>query len=344
MTTTAKHAIMHRGVYQPSMTRGPVLDGLPHIGTMSEALFSRFREAVALAKTLNFNTTAALLHISQPTLTRHIAALEKELGFKLFNRFPMELTPEGQFFVTATEKLLSDYDGIIGQCREMARRSQEAIVLNMVMASNSLWSNIFYEGISVIQERYPEAAIPHFCQNRSLPIDASVFAGVADIGMVFRVPEIIPEGFTCELLTEFPLAAFFRRDNILAGREAVTFDDLADQYLVCPTNPQLRATFDGAVDTFLRNGHEPLYRVREFNDFDRIKFLLEPDEFVFGNAEGHLMTSASTLLAGSPLRAEFTDYPVYLIYRADSSKPLVKTFVSICHSIAKRMRGEASEN
>lgn len=53
----------------------------------SETIFDRFREAVVLAKSLNFNVASALLHISQPTLTRHIANLERELGVQALHPF-----------------------------------------------------------------------------------------------------------------------------------------------------------------------------------------------------------------------------------------------------------------
>ena len=56
------------------------------------------REFLVLAKQLNFVRAAETLHISQPTLTRHIAYLEQELGFKLLNRSPMALTEAGQSF------------------------------------------------------------------------------------------------------------------------------------------------------------------------------------------------------------------------------------------------------
>ena len=47
---------------------------------------SHMREVLVLAEHLNFTTAAAELYISQPTLTRHVNAVEEELGAKLFKR------------------------------------------------------------------------------------------------------------------------------------------------------------------------------------------------------------------------------------------------------------------
>ena len=41
---------------------------------------SHMREVLTLAEHLNFTTAAAKLYVSQPTLTRHVNAVEEELG------------------------------------------------------------------------------------------------------------------------------------------------------------------------------------------------------------------------------------------------------------------------
>ena len=43
--------------------------------------------AVILAKHRHFGRAAAALQISQPTLSRNIAALEKQLGMRVFETF-----------------------------------------------------------------------------------------------------------------------------------------------------------------------------------------------------------------------------------------------------------------
>lgn len=52
---------------------------------------------------------ARRLHISQPPLTRKLAALEDELGVRLFDRTPrgMTLTPEGAAFVGEATAILA---------------------------------------------------------------------------------------------------------------------------------------------------------------------------------------------------------------------------------------------
>ena len=62
------------------------------------------------AKTQHFNHAADNLSISQPSLSRAIAALENELGVILFERMGrnVALTKAGQIFYEQTEKILED--------------------------------------------------------------------------------------------------------------------------------------------------------------------------------------------------------------------------------------------
>ena len=52
----------------------------------------RFAEVVELSKTLNFSEAAKNLYISQPTLSKHIVSLEKELNVALFKRSGMRVS------------------------------------------------------------------------------------------------------------------------------------------------------------------------------------------------------------------------------------------------------------
>lgn len=70
---------------------------------------------VELAKDRNFSQTAERLGITQPALSKHILALEKELGVKLFDRStsPMQLTAAGEHFVRQAQDLLYREDQLL---------------------------------------------------------------------------------------------------------------------------------------------------------------------------------------------------------------------------------------
>lgn len=72
----------------------------------------QMRYFVALAETLHFGRAAERLHLSQPPLSRQIAALEKDLGVRLLERHSRQarLTPAGQRFLEDSRAVLASFD------------------------------------------------------------------------------------------------------------------------------------------------------------------------------------------------------------------------------------------
>jgi DNA-binding transcriptional LysR family regulator len=68
------------------------------------------QHALALAQTRNFARAAEVVHITQPALSRSIAALERELGVRLFDRLTtgVELTSFGKLLIERGSQLIGD--------------------------------------------------------------------------------------------------------------------------------------------------------------------------------------------------------------------------------------------
>ena len=66
----------------------------------------------SVANYLNFSKAAKEHHIAQTAMSRHIAAMEEELGFTLFkrNRNKVELTPAGVAFYKSARNMVDEYD------------------------------------------------------------------------------------------------------------------------------------------------------------------------------------------------------------------------------------------
>jgi DNA-binding transcriptional LysR family regulator len=67
---------------------------------------------VAIAEEGSLTAAARRLHISQPPITRRLAALEDEIGARLFDRLPrgMRLTASGQLFLQHARDALAAMD------------------------------------------------------------------------------------------------------------------------------------------------------------------------------------------------------------------------------------------
>ncbi len=85
----------------------------------------QFSYLVALADYRNFRRAADAVHISQPTLSQQVRALETRLGVTLVerNESPAQLTPIGRELVARARKILLD----VKDAEDMVRRSKAGI-------------------------------------------------------------------------------------------------------------------------------------------------------------------------------------------------------------------------
>ena len=76
-----------------------------------------------VADALHFGAAAERLGISQPSLSRSIARLERRLGFALFHRTTrrISLTPAGEVFLADCRRLLAEMDGAIRRAQRLGK-------------------------------------------------------------------------------------------------------------------------------------------------------------------------------------------------------------------------------
>ena len=83
------------------------------------------RELIALADDLNFSKAAERLYITQSTLSKHVAAVEREVGFRVFDRTTsrVELTEGGRIWIDSLREVVEKYEVAL---RESRSRQHEA--------------------------------------------------------------------------------------------------------------------------------------------------------------------------------------------------------------------------
>ena len=287
-----------------------------------------------LARSKNFSKTAAALFISQPSLTRHISALEQELGFTLFERNPTALTPAGQAFYEELTIIVDAFDKAVTKSREIAGHATSPLVVNFIRSQNNRFTDIIFEAMAHYQNKNPFAPAPVVLQDDKVAIEESVFEGKADIGVTFTKPEVLPEHFTSTLLAELPLMLIAHEDNPLTKLSEITWDDLTDYALIKPSNPRLQSTFTEALRQLHLHGQKPAIHEREVDDFDRMAYILQPDEILL-KTDFPGQIPPATFLRFVPFVEPKPTYNTYLIYRKEPENPAILEFVASCKSIVR---------
>ena len=138
----------------------------------------------AVAETEHVTKSAERLHIAQPSLSKTIQNLEKELGVPLFVHHGrnIQLTEYGRFLYSRLQKLLPELERLPAEVAAMAKTENRTIHISVQAASM-----LVTEAIIAYKKEQSDVHF-RFLQNEpiSLPGEAADTASVYDIGITTR--------------------------------------------------------------------------------------------------------------------------------------------------------------
>lgn len=150
----------------------------------------RVREFHVLAKTLNFTQAARNLNLSTSTLSKHIQALENELGISLLDRSlsggPSALTTAGRVFLNETNPWLKEYDAIVERCRALREPDPPVRVHGVTASISDVTAQI-----SHLVGNRGQSRVRVVCVGSSLPAREALDKRVTDFSYYFEpVPRV----------------------------------------------------------------------------------------------------------------------------------------------------------
>ncbi|MGP7795621.1 LysR family transcriptional regulator [Sphingomonas sp. CLY1604] len=186
------------------------------------------RYFTAVAETLHFGRAAERLHVTQPALSRQIAALESLLSVKLIDRYSrrVRLTHAGARFLIDARMILASVDQA---CRNAkAADAGEIGELTIGFMMHAAFSSVPALTRRLLAER-PGVRL-HLRETMPSLLVTEVLEGRFDAGISFGPGHV--RGLATKVLHREPLCLAARADHRLAGRMEITPDDLADEPLI----------------------------------------------------------------------------------------------------------------
>jgi DNA-binding transcriptional LysR family regulator len=121
--------------------------------------FSQINCFLAAAETLSFTRAADRLYLSQPVLSRQIAAMEEELGMELFlrDRKAIRLTAAGEIMAEGLRKLAAEYHALVD--RASAAHMGYVGSINIGMVEGQLICPPFSDALSSFRESFPDVRV-----------------------------------------------------------------------------------------------------------------------------------------------------------------------------------------
>ncbi|SKA76428.1 DNA-binding transcriptional regulator, LysR family [Prosthecobacter debontii] len=215
------------------------------------------RYFVALAETLHFGRAAERLHLTQPPLSRQIAALEKSLGVKLLERHTRhtQLTRAGQRFLEDAKATLIAFDQACQNARLAESGELGELKIGFMMhAAFTVLPRLTRRLIS----SHPQVKVN---LRESLPsaLPDDLLSGRFDAGIMFPPGRI--RGLDFQVIHTESLCLAVPASHRLARRSRITPNDLLREALIAApeeVSPALRETI---AMWFRAEGITPTFRL-----------------------------------------------------------------------------------
>ena len=184
---------------------------------------------LAVAREENITKAAALLHLTQPTLSRQLMQLEEELGVQLFrrSRYHIELTEDGMLLRRRAQELV---DLAEKTTREFTMRETELMGEIAIGAGETRSMSFLSRAMVSFRERYPKVTFRIFSANAD-DVKERLDTGLLDMGLLTEPVDVGRYAF-CRMKERDLWGVLVRMDSPLAKLSAVTPDDLSQVPLI----------------------------------------------------------------------------------------------------------------
>jgi DNA-binding transcriptional LysR family regulator len=251
-----------------------------------------------VAQTLSFSETAQRLHVSQPTISKHIHDLESELGVKLFERTggKPRLTEAGRALLPWARKLVKQSNVL----EEIARSIKQDVAGTLTVACTTTAGKYILPQLAArFRQQYPQVriSIPSCTQEEVL---SHLLEREFNLGVVSR--EIFNAGLESQEFFNDFITLIVPANHPWAARPSIEPDELLEEQLILrePTSGTRRVVMEELAKNDI--------------SLDDLNIFLE-----LGNAEAIVRTVAagygvafvSTLAAECPLgRGQVASVPI----------------------------------
>lgn len=205
-----------------------------------------------VARQLSFTKAALTLHVSQPSLSKTIKSVEKELGVTLFYRSSkqLELTDAGKAVLVNTKIVLESFKNLTSELTDILELKKGEIRIGIPPIIGAAF---FSKLISQFKKVYPTVEII-LTEVGTKQIKQEVEEGSVDIGLICNLPNQSDSFEIINLLID-PLMLIVHRENPIASKKIAYFSDLENESFIL-----YRKDFslhDRIMEECLKNGFYP---------------------------------------------------------------------------------------
>ncbi len=295
-------------------------------------------EFIELYKCVNFNEAARNLFISQSTLSKHIKALEEDLGVKLFNRdkYYSELTIQGSEFYPYAMQISKAYKAAQDQFANESVAKGRFLVGGLMDSTREVdWLN---RATKTMRKTYPQFTPMFIPSGVNSPMGELVSGNLDALVLAHEERsefdrEINP--VEAILLKKVPTMALVSRESPLAELPYVKAEDLKRKTFVHMVGPRMQSGWK-RMETILESLHieydTRMVPIMSMYDYQSVtlaenEVLLIPRCELSPGEQAEDVLSEDTVALHIAEDAAYT--PLHLIFRKDAAPSYIRDFAEV---------------
>lgn len=197
------------------------------------------RYFLTVAREGSITRAANFLHLTQPTLSRQLQDLEKELGQKLFIRgsHNISLTPEGMILRKRAEEIVD----MVDKTESVFRSISDTVSGDIYIGGGETESMKYIaEVIKDMKEEYP-AIKYHLYSGNAEDVTERLDKGLLDFGILIQPTDLSKYEYIT-LPSKDVWGVLMKKDSALALKKEIKLDDLYDLPLICSRQVERRTS------------------------------------------------------------------------------------------------------
>lgn len=291
-------------------------------------------EFTELAKRLSFTETARVLNMSQPTLSKHIINLERELRVPLFDRqgAKLKLTKAGNELIPFAYRTIEANNAFF----EEAKRIKNSVPIQLSVSgltNEEIIMEVLGRTISALYPEYGNSFLEvKACHSRQ-PLDLIKDDSVDVIFDYMDPSDIEDSSIQAHVLGRYDWFALVSSSHRLAAKSSITLNDLEQETLIKIEGTNMGEAWRFIERACLRHDFSPKFRQHysmRLGDLLSASSMLENDVFIVGSSfMKRIEAGLTTLCKILPIADEDAFFPISAIYSLDRFNPLLDRFIEL---------------
>ncbi|MEQ4207698.1 LysR substrate-binding domain-containing protein [Actinopolymorpha sp. B17G11] len=295
----------------------------------------QLRALLMVADELHVGRAAERLGVTQPSLSRQIAAMEKDLGVPLFSRARRRfvLTPAGEVVVAGAREILARSDEVVRDAKRAHAGEVGSLRLGFVQSAT-------YDAIprlvSTFRAAYPDVVVNARTMT-TLEQSVALRSGHLDVGLLRPVMAL--HGLTKKVISRDALVAALPATHRLVGYERIPLAALADESFVFFIRDSGPIVHDTIIGYCLAAGFSP--RIVQEAQVQTIPALVAADLGVSLLISPTPPHDASQVVY-RPIQDDLPLWDMALAWSASNQSPTLARFLAVAENASSMATGDAS--